>query len=405
MIPYTEPYQTMYQQRRLGALGFEWNPPALNLSVGPNVILDQDYPILPLADLDTIAAPLPAFLDGMDWEPEIEVQSDDNDSEYNVTEEYPTGGEQGSLDSLSGDPECTMEDSEIDDTHQDGHRRSERKKLKAEIEIMTCSSRRVERRKLEEYDSNSFSNGRITKSRNGQKALCKKSSTSQSSRPRRAAARNALHLFSKITGSSTDVEVEDDSEGDSSESESMVQDSYFESGESDRALPTKEIEHSKGKEVLFSESENVAKIDSLLESHYSEDRRRLFLKLPGRDPNKLVPSESTMEKEVNRQENSVGLSCKASEEATEGGAKHESSLDPGCSSGDANYSMTTTGIRGQSDKIEDHLDLTEGYKDGAIKWGGFKARTSKRLRLGEPMSSYAYTRCMHCLANHKGNEK
>ena len=133
MIPYTEPYQTMYQQRRLGALGFEWNPHALNLSVGPDVSLDQDYQIPPLADLDAIAAPLPAFLDAMDWEPENEVQNDDNDSEYNVTEEYSTGGEQGSLGSLSGDPECSMEDSEIDDTLKDALRRSKRKKPKAEV--------------------------------------------------------------------------------------------------------------------------------------------------------------------------------------------------------------------------------------------------------------------------------
>ena len=74
-----------------------------------------------------------SFLDAMDWEPENEVQNDDNDSEYNVTEEYSTGGEQGSLGSFSGDPECSSEDSEIDDTHKDALRRSKRKKPKAEV--------------------------------------------------------------------------------------------------------------------------------------------------------------------------------------------------------------------------------------------------------------------------------
>ncbi|XP_022760678.1 bromodomain and WD repeat-containing protein 1-like isoform X2 [Durio zibethinus] len=404
MIPYTEPYQTMYQQRRLGALGFEWNPHALNLSVGPDFSLDQDYQIPPLADLDAIAAPLPAFLDAMDWEPENEVQSDDNDSEYNFTEEYSTGGEQGSLGSLSGDPECSSEDSEIDDTHKDALRRSKRKKPKAEIEIMTSSGRRVKRRNLDECDGISFGNDRIRKSKNGRKALWRKPSTSKSSRPRRAAARNALHFFSKITGTSTDAEDEDDSEGDSSESESMVRDSYVDSDESGRALPNEQIKHSKGKEVFFGESEDVANINALTESHNSGNRRRLVLKLPGRGLNKLVPPKSTMERKVDRQENSAGLSCKASEEATEGGVKHISSLDLGCSSGEANYSMIGRGIRGQPHKIEDNLDLTEGYKDGAMKWGGVKARTSKRLRLGEPLLSDAYTGSTLYLDNVKEND-
>ncbi|KAE8685834.1 bromodomain and WD repeat-containing protein 3-like isoform X4 [Hibiscus syriacus] len=383
MIPYTEPYQTMYQKRRLGALGLEWKPCALNLSVGPNFTLDQDYQIPPLADLDAIAAPLPVFLDVMDWEPEIEVQSDDNDSEYNVIEEHSTGGEQGSLGSLSGDSECSTEDSEIDDTHKDALRRSKRKKLKAEIEFMTSSGRRVKRRNLDECDGNSFSNGPIRKSRNGRKALRRKSSTSKtsskSSRPRRAAARNALHFFSKITGTSTDVE-EYDSEGDSSESESMIQDSYVESDESDGDLPNGQIKLSKGKEVFFGESEDVAKTNALPESHNAAgNRRRLVLKFPARNPNKLVLPESTMERKVDIQENSIGLTWKASEEATEGGVKHISSPNMGCSSVDAK-------------------NITIG------RWGVVKARTSKRLKFGEPVSSDAYTGSTRWLCDHKEKE-
>lgn len=278
-----------------------------------------------------------------------------------------------------------------------------------QIEIMTSSGRRVKRRNLDECDDNSFSNGRIKKSRNGQKALRRKSSgsktsKSKSSRPRRAAARNALHFFSKITGTSTDEEVEDDSEGDSSESESIAQDSYVESDESDRALQNEQIKHSKGKEIFFGETEDVTKINALPESHNAGSRRRLVLKLPGRDPKKLLPPESAMEIKVDGVENSVGLTCKASQEATEGGVKHISSLDLGCSSADAKHSMIGRGIRGQSDKTECHLDLTEGYKDGAIKWGGVKARTSKRPKLEEPLSSDAYTGSTLCLHNHKEKE-
>lgn len=134
MIPYTEPYQTMYQQRRLGALGIEWRPSSLHLAVGPDFSLDQDYQLQPLADLDMIIDPLPEFIDIMDWEPEVEIQSDDNDSEYNVPEEYSTAGEQGSLGfNSSGDPECSDEDSEDENSHRDARRRSQRKKQKVDV--------------------------------------------------------------------------------------------------------------------------------------------------------------------------------------------------------------------------------------------------------------------------------
>ncbi|OMO53529.1 hypothetical protein CCACVL1_28562 [Corchorus capsularis] len=384
MIPYTEPYQTMYQKRRLGALGIEWKPPeSENFAVGPD--FSQDYP-MPLPDLDAIADPLPQFLEVMDWEPENELQSDDNDSEYNVREEYATGGRQGSLGSSSGDTSCSTEDSDIDDTHKDPLRRSKRKNQKAE---MTSSGRLVKRRNLDECDGNLFRNSRIRRSRNGRKALRKKASISKSSRPRRAAARSALHLFSKLSGTSTDLEDEDDSEADSSDSESMIRDSYGESDESDTALPNKQIKYLKGKEVLLGESEDVAKSNELPESHNAGNRRRLVLKLPGRDPNKLLPPD-----------NSVGLFCKGSKEATEGGVQDISSLDLGCSSGDAIYSMVGRGTTGKY-KIEDHLDLNRGYKNGAIKWGGARARSSKRPRLGETMSLEACTWSRQCFDNHK----
>lgn len=133
MTPYPEPYQTAYQQRRLGALGKEWHPSSLRLAVGPDFSVDPDYQMLPLADLDLVTEPLPEFIDAMDWEPENEVQSDDTDSEYNVPEDYSTGGEQGSLSSISsGDSECSPGDSDTD-ARMDSLRRSKRKKQKAEV--------------------------------------------------------------------------------------------------------------------------------------------------------------------------------------------------------------------------------------------------------------------------------
>lgn len=137
MIPYPEPYQSAYQQRRLGALGIEWHPTSLKLSTGPDFSRDPEYQMLPLADLDILTEPLPEFVEIMDWEPENEMQSDDNDSEYNVTEDYSTAGEQGSLSSNSSvDPQCSEEDSELDDTQMERLRRSKRKKQKAEVSVL-----------------------------------------------------------------------------------------------------------------------------------------------------------------------------------------------------------------------------------------------------------------------------
>lgn len=136
MIPYPEPYQSEYQQRRLGALGIEWRPSSLRLAVGPDFSLDPDYQMLPLADLDMLAEPLPEFIDVMEWEPENEVHSDDTDSEYNVPEDYSSGGEKGcSSSNVSGDPGSSADDSEGEHTHLDGIRRVKRKRQKNEVSI------------------------------------------------------------------------------------------------------------------------------------------------------------------------------------------------------------------------------------------------------------------------------
>ncbi|KZV17019.1 bromodomain and WD repeat-containing protein 3 [Dorcoceras hygrometricum] len=136
MIPYPEPYQSMYQKRRLGGFGIEWRPSSIRLSVGVDFSLDQDY-VLPIIDLDAYVDPLPEFVDAMEWEPEIDMLSDDNDSEYHVTEDNSSGGERVSLSSNSGDPDCSSESSE-DDSNRDGLRRSKRKKRKAGVFLSYC---------------------------------------------------------------------------------------------------------------------------------------------------------------------------------------------------------------------------------------------------------------------------
>ena len=136
MIPYEEPYQTMFQKRRLGALGKEWRPSSLKLAIGPDITLDQDYQMPPLADLD-LAEPMPEFVDVMEWEPEIDILSDGNDSEYNVPEEDSSGKEQECLNSLtSSESGSSSSGSDEDGDHQNSRRRSKRRKHKTGVSFV-----------------------------------------------------------------------------------------------------------------------------------------------------------------------------------------------------------------------------------------------------------------------------
>lgn len=374
MIPYPEPYQSMYQQRRLGALGFEWRPSSVRFAVGTDLSLDQEYQVPPIADLDILMDPLPEFLDVMDWEPEIEVQSDENDSEYNVTEEYHSGGEQGSLSSnASASLECSAGDSEDQSSHDDTIRRSKKKKLKPEVEFMTSSGRRVKRRNLDGEET-SLRNNRSRKSRFGpQKASSKKkSSQSKSLRPRRAAARNALSFLSRISGRASDGE-EDVIEGDSSESYSSQQDTDVGSEETQVSFENEQNGHlMKGKEIA---SEDVGTHRDSPKSHVPTGSRRLVLKLPNRDSRKRLELEN-MTNDV------VGPSSSTPHDTDES-TKNFSSIH-------GNGEILENGLP------MNHLSLLEGYKDGDIRWGGAKSRSSKRSRIMEPMPSGAKSENESC---------
>ncbi|RDX60797.1 Bromodomain and WD repeat-containing protein 1, partial [Mucuna pruriens] len=376
MIPYPEPYQSEFQRRRLGALGLEWRPSSLKLAVGPDFSLDPDYHMLPLADLDLLTEPLPEFIDAMEWEPEVEVFSDDADSEYNVTEDCSSRGEKGcSSSNASGDSGCSTDNSEGEDTHMDSIRRSKRKKQKTETEIMTSSGRRVKRRNLDECDGNTFGTSRSRKGKSGQKTSRRKSSKSKSSRPQRAAARNALHLFSKITGTPTDGE-EDSSIGDFSDSESTLQESNIDSDESGGTLQNDQLNYSKGKEVSYYESENT-KSHELTETNVNAmNKRRLVLKLPIRDISKST-------NEFDYQAELVGSSSKTAQEATDFNRNRSTSKDSGYYSGSTSYRTVERMDQVKlGEEVTDHVDLL-----GKIRWGVVRARSSKPLRVGEAMPS------------------
>ncbi|KAH0767951.1 hypothetical protein KY285_003822 [Solanum tuberosum] len=381
MIPYPEPYQSMYQRRRLGALGIEWRPSSFRFSIGTDFNMDQPYQTFPIIDLEMLIEPLPGFVDAMDWEPEIEIQSDESDSEYHVTEEYSSGKEHGSFCSdASANPENSDEDSEAEDNQKDALRRSRRKKQKEEAEVMTSSGRRVKRKNLDECDNSSHRINHSRKSRHGRKA--KKKSSSKSLRPQRAAARNALHLFSRITGTSTEGEDEYGSESDSSDSESTLQDSNNGNEDSDMSLSSERHGHSKGKEICVDHSDETNKLQPFPNSNLNGGiRRRLVLKLPNRDSSKYGPP-------MNYKPGLAGPSL-APEEGAEISQNYFGCEDYNLS--DANGDIREKSEIDQPTKIENHLDLLEGCKDGNIKWGGVKSRSTKRSRMGELFPSGSET--------------
>lgn len=131
MLPYPEPYQSMYQRRRLGALGIEWRPSSIKFAVGTDIGIGQEFHILPLADLDAAIEPLPEFVDAMYWEPEIDVMNEDNDSEYNVTEGYSSDEQDCRSDSLSSDPECSED--KVGWSRKNSRSRSKQKKPVIEV--------------------------------------------------------------------------------------------------------------------------------------------------------------------------------------------------------------------------------------------------------------------------------
>lgn len=253
---------------------------------------------------------------------------------------------------------------------------------------MTSSGRRVKRRNLDECDDNAFRNNRSRKGKSGRKRSRRRSSKSKSSRPQRAAARNALHLFSKITGTPTDGE-EDSFDGDSSDSESSLQESIVESDESGRDFQSDQQKYSKGKEVSLDESEDLKSHDFPETRINGVNRRRLIFKLPVRDP-RPAP-ETTVLKNENQAE-LVASSSKSAQQTADVNGNSSSSKDPVYYSGSASYH--TTERRGQvnSDRSEDPVDLFDGYMKGEIQWGVVRARTSRCLRVGEAVSSDANAR-------------
>ncbi|KAK1291797.1 hypothetical protein QJS10_CPB17g01104 [Acorus calamus] len=380
MIPYPEPYQSLYQQRRLGALGIEWRPPSTQFVVGPahNINHDvQDVQLLPFLDLERVVQPLPEFIDAIDWEPENEVHSNDSDSEYNVTDEFSSECEHESLcNSSSGDPECSAEGSKANHGKREGLRRSKRKKRKSEVEFTTSSGRRVKRRNLDEHDTNLSRNVR-KKRKKGRAGLRKKSSKSASLRPQRRAARNAITFFSLINGASSDIDDEYESETDSSEDDSMQADLNT-TDESDRSIEDTQQKCTREVEPSLDECDSFAEPPEINEPQLNPGVRRLVLKLPACLSKEAIPPE-ILKSGYHEQADVVNVPTKACVENVDLTCLNtqEASI---CSVDMIGPSVAQygceTGSRGGG-----HAEKYVEHPDFRIRWGEVKARSLKHLRL------------------------
>lgn len=253
---------------------------------------------------------------------------------------------------------------------------------------MTSSGRRVKRRNLEECEGNVASSSRNRKGQSELKTSRRKSSKSKSSRPQRAAARNALHLFSRITG--TPIEGEEDSlVDDSSDSDSTLEESNIDSDESGRASPNDQRNHSKGKEVLLYESEDT-RSHKLTETHVN--RRRLVLKLPNRDSSKTTH-------EFKNQVELVGSSSKTAQESPDFNWNRPCSTEPGYCFGNGSSSSIERTDQVKLDQVSKGIDLLE-----KIRWGEVRARSSKPLRAREAVPPGANSNSVR-LPNHLNEEE
>ncbi|XVF22103.1 hypothetical protein REPUB_Repub12eG0145000 [Reevesia pubescens] len=380
MIPYPEPYQSMYQKRRLGALGIEWHPSTTKFAIGPDISLGQDFDMPPLEDLERVMEPQPDFIDAMYWEAENEVISDDTDSEYNVAEECSTGGQGALCSSSSRGTEISEEDSDVKRSKKDGLHRSRRRKYNPEAELKTSSGKRVKKRYLDVRDGSISRTSRSKKSKSGRKASKRKSSKGNSLRPQRLAACNARSMMSRINGTSTDGDDEVDSEGDSSNSESLSQDSSAESSEIHRNLENVQLKSMKKEQ----ESEDVVWFHELPESQsHTVNRKRLVLKFSLRDSRKPDAPEATglnSGNQINLLDHSSGPPGTFDENG------NACIKDPGLPAADvelSDHNMIDLDDTRPSINTEDCLEKFVGDKENKMRWGEVKIRTSKRSRSGD----------------------
>ncbi|KAL2239051.1 UNVERIFIED_CONTAM: Bromodomain and WD repeat-containing protein 1 [Sesamum indicum] len=406
MLPYPEPYQSMYQRRRLGALGIEWRPSSIKFAIGTDIGMGPEFHILPLADLDVVLEPLPDYVDAMYWEPENDGMNDDNDSEYNITEEYFSDEQTCPSDSKLSDSDCSEE--KVRRNQKDNMRRSKRKKALLEVslisrgikyfwfalsklnvlfqvELMTSSGRRVKKRISDEQEGTSSRSKRYKKSKSGQKNSRRKSTKSKSLRPQRVAARNAIHNFSQIEASA-DEEDEDCSVGDLSDSESSMEGLAIQRRQRGDNLLNEQNICSTSERVSSDGSEDVVKPlkhpDSLVSVG---SKKKLVVRFSLHRRTTPALSENNVGK-LKSQGSVASSTLSGCEEKPEEDRVNPRSGDLGSSSAGVvdkeDYGIQLRDVEERTE-VGNELGTSTSGRDANVSWGKFKIRMSNGTQLGD----------------------
>lgn len=171
MIPYCEPYQSTYQQRRLANLGMEWHPPTMALSVGTGddvTYFPQDQPTAfqpPIAlspERDNGPGPAnvdrnrwveqpPEVVEPMDWEQDAVVHSEDTGSDYSASEESVSDEKEGDdgYESLSEGESNSEEEEEEASIQLRRSGRNKRKKMVSTSSALNLKQKRCSYRSIE----------------------------------------------------------------------------------------------------------------------------------------------------------------------------------------------------------------------------------------------------------------
>lgn len=367
MLPYPEPYQSMYQRRRLGAMGIEWRPSSIKLAVGPDIGLGPEYQVLPLLDLNMVFEPLPDFLDSMYLEPENDVVHDETDSEYYITDEFSSEDEQEGLsDSSSSNIGSSEEDI-------DRLRRSKRRRPSSEVELMTASGARVKRNTFHEHNGTLSWSKRTKRSRNCRKTSSTRKSTKvKSLRPQRIAARNAINGFSHVSEISTDGE--EGSESDSSESESSLWGTNIKNEKFVDTSHGEKGKHLADEQLPLVESNNAVKYPKETEHQLKvENRKRLVLKFSIRNSVKSLPPES--DRIQSDYQETVAPSFPSGDSGQSSSAVSDFKLVK-----DSEVSELLENEEPKS--TQENLEIS-GYKSTKAPWGEVKLHTVEQLQLGD----------------------
>ncbi|KAL0389713.1 UNVERIFIED_CONTAM: Bromodomain and WD repeat-containing protein 1 [Sesamum calycinum] len=386
MLPYPEPYQSMYQRRRLGALGIEWRPSSIKFAIGTDIGMGPEFHILPLADLDVVLEPLPDYVDAMYWEPENDGMNDDNDSEYNITEEYFSDEQTCPSDSKLSDSDCSED--KIRRNQKDNMRRSKRKKAVLEVELMTSSGRRVKKRFSDEQEGTSSRSKRYKKSKIGHKNSRRKSTKSKSLRPQRVAARNAIHNFSQLEASA-DEEDEDCSAGDLSDSESSLEGLAIQRRQRSDNLLNEQNICSATARVSSDGSEDVVKPLKHPDSQVSVgSKKKLVVRFSLHRRTTPALSENNVG-QLKSQGSVASSTLSACEEKPEEDRVNPRSGDLGSSSASVvdkdlseDYGIQLRDVEERTE-VGNELGASTSGRDANVSWGKFKIRMSNGTQLGD----------------------